>query len=80
MQTSYIVYYINEHGYQYCVDSGGLKFTSIIENATFYGMNSAISICNYLGLTNKCKDCEIGYLPVYSTVGQKHVITESVPQ
>lgn len=72
-ENAYIVYYINQDGYQYCVSSGGLDFTANINHARQYTKEEAINIANYFGRTNKCKGCEIGYLKIVRTISEKIV-------
>lgn len=72
-ENAYIVYYINKDEYWYCMNSGNLDFTININNAHQYTQQEAVNIANYLGRTNKCKGCEIGYLTIVRTVVNKTV-------
>ncbi len=72
-ENAYIVYYINQDGYQYCVNSGEMNFSSNINRAYQYTKDEAVSIANYFGRTNKCKGCEVGYLTVVRTVTDKTI-------
>lgn len=74
-EHAYIVYYIKDGTYQYCVSSGGMNFTTNINYAHQYTIEEAINISNYFGRTNKCKGCEIGYLKITRTISEK-IITK----
>lgn len=76
INDAYVVYYINEDGYQYCVSSGRMDFTTNINNAYQYSEEEAINISNYFRRTNKCQGCEIGYLKIVRSIGEKTIIKE----